>query len=119
MEFQPPSINIPGLELTKKMSMDLGKKLRSYSKMFTMLLMKSLTEETEIQIKTGSLTQNSINILGRLQSEIHIMNYSAHIFQMYDPWCRILLGQPNTLFSAEKITEIIPNVIFEFENTLL
>ena len=119
MEFQPPSIKIPGLGLTKKMSIDVGKKLRSYSIMFQNLLMKSLTEETEIQIKTGALTPMSIHTLGRLQSEIHIMNYSAHIFQMYDPWCRILSGQPNTPFSAEKITEIIPNVISEFEKYII
>ena len=83
--------------------------------MFSMLFFKHLTEETEVQIKIGSLSASSVNTLGRLQCEMHIMDYRARIYEIYNPCCKILLGHPNTLDNVKIITGVIPNAINEFE----
>lgn len=117
MSFKTPAVQVPSLEISDIMSAQshVKKNMRCYSKLYSDLFFKHLTSETEVQIKDGALSEISNNTLGRLECEMHVLDYNARIHEFYKPWCNILSGNPITVDTLKYINKIIPDVITGFE----
>ena len=115
MSFKTPAVQVPSLEISDIMNTDVKKNMHCYSKLFSELFFKHLTSETEVQIKNGALSELSINTLGRLEVEMHVLDYNTRIYELYRPWCNILSGSPITLDTMKYIDRILPDVITGFE----
>ena len=114
--LQVPKIEIPSLENVCKFAWhDLNKKILHYSQLFSRLLYKHLTTETEIHIKNGYVTKQSEVMLNSLACEKHMLDYNSRIIEIYKPWCFTLSGQPLQPAIENEILEIIPAIVRNFE----
>ena len=117
--FRVPPVEIYSLEgLSKELTYDVNKKMLHYSQLFSRLLFKHLTTETEVHINNGTVTSESVVVLNRLESEKNILCYRDRIIDFYGPWCSILCGQPVLPGVENQVLEIIPAVILCFEEQI-
>ena len=63
-------LHLPTLELiSKAIAKPIRKRVHAYAKNYSSTLMKHLTSETEVQIIQGTLTRDSLAILGEFAKE--------------------------------------------------
>ena len=98
---------------------DVSKNMVYWSQLFSRILLHHLLNETEVNIKEGTLSQESLDALGKLGTEMHLLQYRNRITAIYAPWCLILKGQPNKTGISTLIDNLKVEVINKFELHLL
>ena len=119
-EFKTPDIKIVSLEiLSEILWKETNQKMTQFSVVFSRLLSSHLNSEVEIHIKNGFVTKDSETLLNRLQCEMHMLKYHDRIVQIFNPACQILIGQPVTKNVEKSISNIIPDLIYNFEKFIM
>jgi hypothetical protein len=107
--FITPEIFVPGLSLCSVMHQEVRKNMVYWGQLCSRLLLYHLLNESEVNIKGGRLSQDSLNTLVKLGIEMHLLQYKDRVTEIYAPWCSILKGQPST----EGISVLIDNLQIE------
>ena len=111
-----PNVEIDSLEeLSGVLLQDVKVKMSQYGKLFSRLLIKHLTTETEVKIVNGLVTADSGVVLDRLGCEKHLLCYRKHILDIYRPWYLIMCGQPILPGVENQISDVISTAIQSFE----
>jgi hypothetical protein len=117
--FSTPKIYIPGLALCTVMYQDVSKTMVYWSQLFSRILLHHLLNESEVNIKEGTLSQESLYALSKLGTEMHLLQYRNRITEIYSPWCSILKGQPSETGISTLIDNLQVEAINKFEFHLL
>ena len=89
-KFPLEKMKVPSLKLiSDDTATGVRKKLYSFSSEFAEILLKHLTNESEVQIVQGHLTQESHQQLIKLESEMNKLQYRSHLSNILHPWAQV------------------------------
>ena len=115
-KFPLEKMKVPSLKLiSDDTATGVRKKLYSYSSEFAEILLKHLTNESEVQIVQGHLTQESHQQLIKLESEMNKLQYRSHLSNILHPWAGLLLGQPVVPEVENYMNDLLEEIIVSFE----
>ena len=89
-KFKIPTLKLLSEALAKNVRIQLC----TYSNKFSEILLKHLTSETEIQLVNGRLTDESLENLQLLETEMSVLQYNSNLRNILDAWTEVVLGQP-------------------------
>jgi hypothetical protein len=113
-------LNIPSLEiLSTALARGVRTRIYDYATEFSIILVKHLTSETEVQIDNGCITEDSQQILKQLETEKDKLQYSSHLRNILSAWMLTLVGQPVYPAVHNFLHECIQDIYKEFETFIL
>ena len=95
--------------------MKIYKLLVSSLVLFFSILNSHMSNEFEVQIRDGVITEEGQAALHKLNQEYHQFQYKINIHNILDPWVAVLLDQPLTEHTLEVINNIVPRIIYLVE----
>ena len=108
--------NIPTLEqLSYTLAVGVRKQLYTYSSQYSEILTKHLSNETEVQIVGGCVTEDSLPKLSKLESEMAMLQFRPNLRRILRPWAVVLLGQPVYPEIENLMNDLIAEIYEDFE----
>lgn len=93
--------------------------LIAYLVQFFQVLDRHMTNEYEVQIRLGSITNDGKAMIRKLNSDYALFQYTTKINSILLPWVTMLLGQPLQMEYVEKLRQVIPSLIVRIESYIV
>ena len=110
-KFEVPSLS----ELGRVTAKQIRKRIYGYVKIYSALLLKHLSSETEVLIQHGRFDDESGRVLSKLEFELGILQYRDHLQDILKEWSDIIGGQPLLQAVHDKIIVMKSDIVSEFE----
>ena len=118
--FPLSKLKIPSLELlSEALAKGIRNRIYCFATEFSKVLMKHLSSETEVQIEKGCLTEDSLQVLQQLESEMAILQYRKNLQSILGPWQNKLVGQPVYPAVHNYLGDCIQGIYEDFENFII
>ena len=109
--FEVPTLG----ELSRVTARSVRRRLYGYAKIYSSILMKHLSTETEVLIQHGRFSKESEQILTNLGFEMGILQYRMHLKDILKDWLNIISGQPLEQAVQGNIAFLVHGIVSEFK----